>query len=57
MTNILQIEIFPFKIWKNLIKNLEKIKKLKIKNLTRPVKKFQIFSEGPSDLGHDHALF
>ena len=40
-----------------LIKNLGKIKKLKIKNLTRPVKKIGIFSEGPSDLGHDHSLF
>jgi len=27
MTDILQIEIFPFKLWKNLIKNLGKIKK------------------------------
>ena len=27
MTEILQIEIFPFKIWKNLIKILGKIKK------------------------------
>ena len=41
----------------NLIKNFVKIKKLKKKNLTRPVKSFQIFSEGPSDLGHDHSLF
>ena len=43
MTDILQIEIFPFKLWKNLIKNLGKIKKLKIQNLTHPVKKIWNF--------------
>ena len=46
MTDILQIEIFPFKQWKNLIKNLGKIKKLKNQNLTRSIKKFRNFSWG-----------
>ena len=40
-----------------LIKKLrEIIKKLKNNFLTRPVKYFQIFFDGPIDLGHDHAL-
>ena len=53
MTNLLQIEFFHLNYGKNLIKNLGKIKKLKIKILTCPVN----FFEGPSDLGHDHSLF
>ena len=40
-----------------LIKKLRAIiKKLKNKFLTRSVKKFRIFFDGPIDLGHDHAL-
>ena len=47
------MEKFNEKLRKN-----KKIKKIKIQNLTCPVKKFfRIFSEGPSDLGHDHSLF
>ena len=40
-----------------LIKKLrEIIKKIKNNFLTRPVKKFRNFFDGPIDLGHDHAL-
>ena len=41
-----------------IIKKLrEIIKKLKNNFLTRPVKKIRKIFKGPSDLGHDHALF
>ena len=57
MTDILQIENFPFKLWKNLIKNL---KILKIKNPKSNLlgkNFFEIFSGDPGDSGHGHSLF